>query len=134
MAQAAMLFAMISFVKFVIALIKLLYLQVSAKKCEGVVGALTNTECEYRGRKNQTMYTFAVTVDDESGRSSAAYQELVAGERDHKVSEGGTYQFYVRNGKAQLVKTVAAEPLMNLVACAVCIVILVVCFVILEAM
>ena len=131
MAKVALLFGVLSFVKMIAALIKLLVLQLSAKKLEGTVDGITNAESEYNGKKNATMYTISVNFDD---GSTGIYKELVQGDRDTKVFTGQRYKFYVSGEKAHLVKTVVMEPVIQLGLFAVCVAIFLACAMIAGAL
>lgn len=127
-AKVALMFALVSLIRLIYYGFKLLFLVVTGKKRTGVVRKLTGTEPEYKGKPDQTMYTFEVAIDDASGASTVTYQELVVGKRLYTVEQGKTYSFYVKDGKAARAGAISQEIGTNALALVACIAIVVVCF------
>ena len=124
MAKVALMFGIVSFFKMICGLFKLVYLQLSAIKCEGTIGKLLNSEADYKGKKNTVLCTYAVRLED---GTSGTYKELIKSGQEAKVVTGNTYRFYVGKNDVQLVKSVAREPLNQLCMLAVCVAIFLLC-------
>ncbi len=126
MAPAALIFAFISFVKFIYSLAKLLCLKTDAKKCNGKISKRISTENCYKGNKNDKLFTFEVIIDEMPETSEVIFEEVVSGKHCSKIRIGDTYEFYVKDDKAYLVKTATREPIRWLISCVGCIALVVV--------